>query len=260
MTAPNLNAVGKPFGANYNSNYKIRKGALTSIKRLYAPYGPGMFERDQSAIDGGRRRKRRRKPRPAPLLEQPQMARDLPLSPFMQDLLRRRHVRRCDRAADGGAGGTSDREGYARAQGCCLQASVSQERTMSNEIDKQRQEFKRRLTAGFQVLRFEYDYFAAQCFQCCMTCGCAAVPDKYAERYVFYHEQDAQDLDEATTREKLGVYLAWAGDAEKIRKVFENAGCTVVHDGNTNGAFGPARGLKTDHRNGALDLRIACAC
>ena len=79
-----LNAIGKPYNANYNSNYKIRKGVLTSIKRLYAPYGPGMFAGDQA--DEGR--KRRRRPRSVPLLERPQMARDLPLSLFMQDLLR----------------------------------------------------------------------------------------------------------------------------------------------------------------------------
>jgi hypothetical protein len=93
-------------------------------------------------------------------------------------------------------------------------------------------EFKRKLTAGFHHLRFDHGYFAAQCFQCCQTCGCAAVPDKYAERYVFYHEQDAERLDAATTDEELGVYLAWAGDAQKIRKVLEQAGCAVVHDGN----------------------------
>ena len=57
------------------------------------------------------------------------------------------------------------------------------------EIEKQRQEFKRKLTDGFHALRWEHKYFAAQCFQCCQTCGCASVPDEYAEHYVFYHEQ-----------------------------------------------------------------------
>jgi hypothetical protein len=32
-----------------------------------------------------------------------------------------------------------------------------------------------------------------------MSCGVDAVPDEYAENYVFYHEQDADDLDAATT-------------------------------------------------------------
>jgi len=101
------------------------------------------------------------------------------------------------------------------------------------EIERQRQEFKRRLTAGFHALRWQHDYFAAQCFMCCQTCGCAGVPNKYAKRYVFYHEQDAQDLDAATTLKKLGTYLAWAGDAARIREVFEQAGCAVVHDGDS---------------------------
>lgn len=33
---PRLNAVGKPFGANYDPKYKI-KTPKTSIKRLYGP-------------------------------------------------------------------------------------------------------------------------------------------------------------------------------------------------------------------------------
>ncbi|HMF27529.1 MAG TPA: hypothetical protein VKE42_02090, partial [Candidatus Cybelea sp.] len=41
IVAPRLNAVGKPYGANYDSNYKMRHKP-TSIKRLYAPYGQGM--------------------------------------------------------------------------------------------------------------------------------------------------------------------------------------------------------------------------
>ena len=36
-----LNAVGKPYGANFDPSYKLRT-PLTSIKRLYAPYGNAM--------------------------------------------------------------------------------------------------------------------------------------------------------------------------------------------------------------------------
>ena len=98
-------------------------------------------------------------------------------------------------------------------------------------IKQRRQEFKRKLTEAFRTLRRQRDYFAAQRFRCCQTCGCAAVPDKYAEHYVFYHAQDADRLNAATTHEELDVYLSWAGDAGEIREVFENAGCCVVHDG-----------------------------
>src|SRR5215471_9396374 len=101
-------------------------------------------------------------------------------------------------------------------------------------IDKRKLEFKRKLTHGFYLLRWKHNYFAAQCFMCCQTCGCAAVPEKYTERYIFYHEQDAEQLDEASANEELGVHLAWAGDAGRIRKVFESVGCAVVHDGNAS--------------------------
>lgn len=35
-TVPALNAIGKPFGANYDPNWKRRNG-LTTIARLYKP-------------------------------------------------------------------------------------------------------------------------------------------------------------------------------------------------------------------------------
>lgn len=36
-----LNAIGKPYNANYDPAYRLRT-PLTSIKRLYAPYGRQM--------------------------------------------------------------------------------------------------------------------------------------------------------------------------------------------------------------------------
>jgi len=127
------------------------------------------------------------------------------------------------------------------------------------EIERQRQEFKRKLTAGFHALRFEHNYFAAQNFMCCQSCGTAQVPDKYAERYVFYHEQDAQDLDEATTLKKLGTHLSWAGDAARIRKVFEEAGCAVVHDGDPGKRIWVCAQLENCPHHGAPGLRVADA-
>jgi hypothetical protein len=41
VTALGLNAVGKPYNANFDHGYKLRT-PLTSIKRLYAPYGNQM--------------------------------------------------------------------------------------------------------------------------------------------------------------------------------------------------------------------------
>lgn len=41
VTVQGLNAVGKPYSTQYDPNYKLKTG-LTSIKRLYAPYGNQM--------------------------------------------------------------------------------------------------------------------------------------------------------------------------------------------------------------------------
>ena len=38
-SAPKLNAIGKPYGASYDPNYRV-KTLLTNIKRLYAPMKP----------------------------------------------------------------------------------------------------------------------------------------------------------------------------------------------------------------------------
>jgi hypothetical protein len=98
-------------------------------------------------------------------------------------------------------------------------------------MDEAMLNFREKLTAGFYELRWRHKYFAAQCFQCCQTCGTVSVPDAYADRYTFYHEQDAAALDRANSRERLGVFLAWSGNATIIRKTFEDVGCTVIHSG-----------------------------
>jgi Domain of unknown function (DUF6891) len=109
--------------------------------------------------------------------------------------------------------------------------------------------FKDKLTAGFNDLRWGRGYFAAQCFQCCQTCGVHSVPDQYADRYAFYHEQDARKLDHASEQQEIGVFLSWGGDAAIIRKAFEAVGCAVIHDGSPNKriwVYGlPTMGLET---------------
>lgn len=71
-------------------------------------------------------------------------------------------------------------------------------------INERKREFKRKLTAGFEQLR-RHDYFARECFCCCQSCGCATVPDRYADRYVFYHEQDAEHLDDVLAFTSVGA-------------------------------------------------------
>jgi hypothetical protein len=63
-----LNAVGKPYGANYDPHYKLR-GVYGKPAGLYAPYGPSMrFVGDPPKVDKEHWR-RRKLPPPAPLLD-----------------------------------------------------------------------------------------------------------------------------------------------------------------------------------------------
>ena len=71
-----LNAVGKPYGENFDPHYKNR-ASKTSLGRLYAPYGQDMrFVGDPPRSEQERRRKRRfshrQKLSPAPLFGLPE--------------------------------------------------------------------------------------------------------------------------------------------------------------------------------------------
>lgn len=71
-------------------------------------------------------------------------------------------------------------------------------------------------------------YFCRSNFWCCSTCACAAIPDERGSKYVFYHRQDAQDID------RLGrCYLAWAGDGTEIVAAMTRAGLKAQWDGRT---------------------------
>lgn len=93
--------------------------------------------------------------------------------------------------------------------------------------------FKRRLTRAFALAR-QRDYFARQSWQCCQSCGCAALPDGI-EHYVFYHRQDAEHMADAARRlERPYVYLSWKGDGHELRRIFVDAGLAVEWDGTTS--------------------------
>jgi hypothetical protein len=80
------------------------------------------------------------------------------------------------------------------------------------------------LTKAFSKLR-QAGFFARQNFQCCQSCGCAAIPEG-VENYVFYHSQDREDL-----RESGSCYLAFGGDGHKIVKVLNEAGVRTEWNG-----------------------------
>lgn len=70
-------------------------------------------------------------------------------------------------------------------------------------------------------------YFCRSNFWCCQTCGCAAIPEGRAAKYVFYHRQDDRGID-LTAR----CYLSWAGDGREIVGAMVRAGLKAQWDGN----------------------------
>ena len=84
---------------------------------------------------------------------------------------------------------------------------------------------------SFNRLRLN-GYRCEQNWQCCMTCGWAAIPWEHADQCVWYHSQD-RDCAMQTGR----LFLAWQGDAALIREAFEAEGLTVEHDGTIEKRF-----------------------
>lgn len=91
------------------------------------------------------------------------------------------------------------------------------------------QALRSQLRYAFADLR-KKGYFARMNFWCCQSCAWADVPEGKEDKVVFYHAQDAE-----TMNDRWGVfesvYLAWAGDCNEIREVFESRGFEVEHDG-----------------------------
>ncbi len=92
-------------------------------------------------------------------------------------------------------------------------------------------EYKGKINTAFRELR-KLGYFAKQDIACCQSCGWAEVPDDEAEKVVFYH---AQDLD--ALKDYGYLYLAWCGDGDEIKKVFEDVGLVVIWDGSEDTRF-----------------------
>jgi hypothetical protein len=96
---------------------------------------------------------------------------------------------------------------------------------------KERMEYSK-LGAAFRKLG-QAGYFARWKFSCCQSCGWRAVPESFANKAVFYHDQDADDL-----KETGSVYLCWRGDGEFICKTLNDAGLETEWDGdNTKRIF-----------------------
>lgn len=97
--------------------------------------------------------------------------------------------------------------------------------TTNPATDRQPLDLRDAIKAAYRELRRQ-GYFCRSNFWCCSTCACAAIPDGRAGKYVFYHRQDAQDID------RLGrCYLAWAGDGREIVAALTRAGLKAQWDG-----------------------------
>jgi hypothetical protein len=83
---------------------------------------------------------------------------------------------------------------------------------------------KDKINKAFRALR-KAGYVAHQNWQCCQSCGCAALPDG-CKKYVFYHSQDADNL-----RKRGSVHLAWDGDGTEIATILQKNGLKVNWNG-----------------------------
>ena len=102
---------------------------------------------------------------------------------------------------------------------------------------------KLKITAAFRSLR-KQGFFARQKWQCCMTCGVAALPEG-TDKWAFYHAQDADAfrMGRLTPQDRFlhqGLAIAFGS-------TMENGKAVVA-------AF-EAEGMKCDW-NGTLEHRI----
>ena len=84
------------------------------------------------------------------------------------------------------------------------------------------------LSKAFEDLE-KKGYFAKLNFWCCQSCAWAAITDKEAEKAVFYHQQDAEDL-----RDTGSCHLAWSGNGQEIVDVLTENGMDVEWSGSEN--------------------------
>lgn len=93
---------------------------------------------------------------------------------------------------------------------------------------------KAKIRSAFKELR-KLGWFARMNFWCCQNCGCSAVPKKFNDKFTFYHNQDAESIDEYGNI-KDGMYLTHGegGDANEIVNTLRKHGLKVTWNGDNN--------------------------
>ena len=90
-----------------------------------------------------------------------------------------------------------------------------------------------KIRKAFDELR-KLGWFARQGFWCCQTCGCAAVPESYNNKFVFYHKQDAESINDNGDLDEHGMYLTHGegGNGTEIMEILNKHGLNVEWNGN----------------------------
>jgi hypothetical protein len=87
---------------------------------------------------------------------------------------------------------------------------------------------KQRVNSAFRSLK-KHGYFAEQNFKCCLGCATNAIPVNCKSKFVFYHEQDGDNMEDTGC-----LYLAWCGDSTEIIKILKDNGLCVKWSGLIN--------------------------
>jgi len=115
--------------------------------------------------------------------------------------------------------------------------SDSEVRNINREVGNDSISQSKRIAKAFAELESK-GYFTAMQFQCCQSCGWAAVPEG-KDKVVFYHDQDSyafgypelgEDYND-TGNLRYRMYLSWSGDAEEIIKALSEQGLEAEWDG-----------------------------
>jgi hypothetical protein len=95
-------------------------------------------------------------------------------------------------------------------------------------MHKDANKIARAIDSAFAALRDE-GFFAKAHHTCCQSCGLAEIPRNKESRYVFYHEQDAEDLKENGKCNLAFGSSLWVG--KKICKELNDSGLSVSWNG-----------------------------